>query len=55
MKKLLKKLDVSKSNYFYQRNVQNTPDKYNDLRTTVKELFKNGQACYMSIDAYMPR
>lgn len=46
MKELLKKLDVSKSSYFYQRNVQNTPDKYNNLRTKVKELFKNSQARY---------
>ena len=46
LKELFAELNISKSSYFYQRKVQALPSKYTDLRTKVKELFRDNQARY---------
>ncbi|MFT9078283.1 MAG: IS3 family transposase [Ethanoligenens sp.] len=46
LKELFAELNISKSSYFYQRKVQALPSKYADLRTKMKELFRDNPARY---------
>ena len=43
---LLAMMKMSKSSYFYQRKAQCMPDKYNHLRTAVKEIFTKNKERY---------
>ena len=43
---LLKKLELSKSSYYYQKNVLQQPDKYSSLRINIRELFSENKNRY---------
>ena len=43
---LLPELGISKSSYYYQANRLHTPDKYEELRQLLKELFVASGRCY---------
>ncbi len=47
---LLKRLSLSKSNYYYQKAVMNRPDKYNNIRSMVRLLFH--KKCYGYLRIY---
>lgn len=46
LNELLKKLEIPKSSYFYQRTAQSEPDKHLCLRAKVKEIFADNHARY---------
>ena len=46
LKDLLRITDIPKSSYFYQKKVQKQPEKYSDLRKTVKSVFEANRKCY---------
>ena len=46
LQELLNKLELSKSNYFYQREAHSAPDKYCDLHISVREVFSQGMSRY---------
>lgn len=43
---LLKLLCISKSSYYYQKSVIKRPDKYQELRKKIVEIFKSNRNCY---------
>lgn len=49
----LKKLEMSKSSYFYQKEVSSKPDKYADLRKVVKWVFNENLSRY-GYRSYIP-
>lgn len=44
--RLLEKLNLSKSSYYYQEKVLSQPDKYFSLRIRIKELFTENKNRY---------
>lgn len=46
LKELLELLDIAKSSYEYQALVLRAPDKYEELRRTIREEFRAGKGCY---------
>ena len=46
LNELLMMTDMSKSSYYYQRNVQGQPDKYATLRLEMKKAFTENRGCY---------
>ena len=42
----LKRLELSKSNYYYQETSRKKPDKYNDIRVRIRLLFKENKQRY---------
>jgi len=46
LNELLKQLDLSKSSYFYQKDVSKGPDKYAGLRTMVRFIFAENASRY---------
>ncbi|NLX27103.1 MAG: IS3 family transposase [Lentisphaerae bacterium] len=46
LKLLLKALNMAKSSYCYQENMISGPDKYNDLRVNIKDIFSEVNARY---------
>lgn len=43
---LLKKLDLPKSSYYYERKRLQVPDKYESVRRRIQEIFKENRSCY---------
>ncbi|TYC86195.1 IS3 family transposase [Acetobacterium wieringae] len=43
---LLKMTGIPKSSYFYQKKIQEQPEKYSELRKTVKSVFDSNRKCY---------
>jgi len=43
---LLHELDLPRSSYFYQISAMSQPDKYANLRTRIKEIFRESRNCY---------
>ena len=46
LKELLELLNIAKSSYEYQASVLRAPDKYEELRRTIREEFRAGKGCY---------
>ena len=46
LKELLELLDIAKSSYEYQASALRAPDKYEELRRTIREEFQAGKGCY---------
>lgn len=43
---LLKRLDLSKSSYYYERKRLQLQDKYESVRRKIQEIFKENRSCY---------
>ena len=43
---LLKKLELSKSSYYYQEHSMKSPEKYAALRNQIREIFYNNKERY---------
>lgn len=46
--KLLDKLKLSRSSYYYQKNAMNRPDKYESIKKQIKKLFNDNKGRYGS-------
>ena len=44
--KILKRLHLSKSSYYYSKQALKTPDKYKELKKDITDIFNSNYQCY---------